>query len=626
MPDKNTLKQDMIRLGRPGGPHRGPMAGPVKKAKDSKSTLKRLWRYLRKQQIGLILVICLVTLATLLRLLGPYLIGVAIDRYIRPVEIEGLGLMVLLLSAIYIITALTTWLQNYVMADVSQQTIKELRRDLFAKLQTLSLRFFDRTPHGELMSRLTNDIENISNTLRQSVTEFISSVLTMTGVVFVMFTLNWPLALISLSTIPCVALITKILAKHTRKSFVAQQKDLGAMNGLIEETITGQKIVKLYGREQEVIKKFNHANIKLKKTAIRAQIFAGLLGPMMNMIKNLSLAVMVGTGGWMVVNGATTVGTIASFVNYIRQFSRPLNQIASLYNSIQSALAGAERVFEIMDEVPEVRNVQGAVRLDRTRGEVAFRHVNFGYQKDVPVLKDISLHAKPGQTIALVGPTGSGKTTIINLLTRFYDVDSGLISIDGQDIRNIRKECLRQRLGIVLQDTFLFAGTVKDNIRYGRLDATDREVEKAARLANADPFIRYLPQGYDTLLTEEGDNLSQGQRQLLAIARAILSDPDILILDEATSSVDTKTEIYIQKAMLSLMQGRTSFVIAHRLKTIQNADRILVIKDGKIIERGHHASLLDKKGFYYDLYTSQFQKIMPEKEYNQQHTNWVHQF
>jgi ATP-binding cassette subfamily B multidrug efflux pump len=381
---------------------------------------------------------------------------------------------------------------------------------------------------------------------------------------------------------------------------------LGELNGIIEETITGQRVVKAYAREQTAIEQFDAANHRLRRASTYAQIFAGTLGPLNNFVNNVGFAVVAGAGGWMAVQGLATVGTIAAFVNYARQFARPLNEISNLYNAIQSAIAGAERVFEIIDEVPELQDAPDARPLTHVQGEVVLEDVCFGYKEGVPVLKHVSLHAAAGQTIALVGPTGAGKTTIVNLLTRFYDVDGGRIAIDGVDIRQVAKDDLRCKLGIVLQDTFLFSDTVMENIRYGRLDASDEEVIAAAKLANADQFIYRLPQGYATPLSERGSNISQGQRQLLAIARAALADPGILILDEATSSVDTRTEKNIQEAMLRLMEGRTSFVIAHRLSTIRQADEILVVNDGKIIERGTHEALLAQRGFYYNLYMSQF--------------------
>jgi ATP-binding cassette subfamily B protein len=410
-------------------------------------------------------------------------------------------------------------------------------------------------------------------------------------------------------------LLSRWIAKRTRKRFREQQEILGDLNGIIEETVTGQRVVKAYVREQRVIEQFETPNRKLQDVAARAQIFAGVTGPIHNFINNVGFAIVAGAGGWMAVQGLATVGAIASFINYARQFSRPLSHIANLYNMIQSAIAGAERVFETLDEVPELPDVPDAVPLTHIEGDVVFDDVCFGYEEDVPVLKHVSLHAAPGQTIALVGPTGAGKTTIVNLLTRFYDIDSGSIQVDGHDIRRVKKHDLRRKLGIVLQDTFLFTGSVMDNIRYGRLDATDEEVIAAAKLANADQFIHRLPEGYDTQLSERGSNLSLGQRQLLAIARAILASPSILILDEATSSVDTRTEQHIQEAMLRLMEGRTSFVIAHRLSTIREADKILVINDGEIIERGTHEDLLIEGGFYYNLYMSQFKgqhHLVPE--------------
>jgi len=400
--------------------------------------------------------------------------------------------------------------------------------------------------------------------------------------------------------------LNSAVAMQTRQGFREQQKTLGELNGIIEETITGQRVVKAFVREQAAMATFEVANRKLQRVATRAEIFAGFVGPMMNLVNNLGFAIIAGAGGWMALRGLATVGNIASFINYAREFGRPLNEIAQLYAHIQGAIAGAERVFEVLDEMPELADAPDAWPLEQVRGDVIFQDVCFGYEPDVPVLQEVSFHAEPGQTIALVGPTGAGKTTIVNLLTRFYDINSGRIAVDGKDIRQVKKADLRRQLGIVLQDTFLFSATVMENIRYGRLDATDEEVMAAARLANADPFIRRLPQGYQTVLSERGSNLSQGQRQLLAIARAILADPGILILDEATSSVDTRTEKHIQEAMLRLMEGRTSFVIAHRLSTIRDADQILVINGGRIIERGTHEELLAQRGFYHHLYMSQF--------------------
>jgi ATP-binding cassette subfamily B multidrug efflux pump len=589
-----------------GGPPGMGMMGGMGRASDVQGTMRRLWGYLKRQKWLLIVTVALVALSSAMSLLGPYLMGIAIDTYILEGDLPGLARTALLMIGTYGAASLATWLQSYLMASIAQRTVRDIRNDLFARLQTLSLRFFDRHTHGELMSRLSNDVENISNVLNMGVTQFISSVLSVVGVVAVMCLINWRLALVSLVTTPLMVALSGAVARQTRRGFREQQETLGELNGIIEETITGQRVVKAYVREQAAINTFDVSNRKLQRAATRAEIFSGFMGPTMNLINNLGFAIIAGAGGWMALRGLATVGTIASFINYARQFGRPLNQIAQLYAQIQGAVAGAERVFEILDEVPELADAPDARPLEQVAGEVVFEDVCFGYEPGVPVLKQVAFHAEPGRTIALVGPTGAGKTTIVNLLTRFYDINSGQVAIDGKDIRQVNKADLRRQLGIVLQDTFLFSDTVMENIRYGRLDATDEEVIAAARLANADQFIHRLPQGYQTELSERGSNLSQGQRQLLAIARAILADPGILILDEATSSVDTRTEKNIQEAMLRLMEGRTSFVIAHRLSTIRDADNILVINGGRIIERGTHDELLAQRGFYHHLYMSQF--------------------
>lgn len=590
--------------GGPGGMR--PMGGKIERAKNRRGTLRRLWTYMRRQKMGMIVTAIMVVATTGLQLLGPYLLGRAIDGYILPGDLSGLFRIILLMLLVYAATSLLTWLQGYIMAGVSQRTIRDLRNDLFDKLQVLPLRFFDQRAHGELMSRLTNDVENINQVLSDSIAQIIGGVLSTIGVTIVMFSINPRLTVITILVLVVLTLgLNRWIAPRTRTGFRRQQAALGTLNGLVEETITGQRVVKAYSREQVVTTQFDSANQEVRQAATRAQIFAGFIGPMMNVINNLGLAIVAGVGGWMAVQGQATVGTIASFINYTRQFGRPLNEIANLYNAIQAAIAGAERVFEVIDETPETDAPNAQPLLD-IKGDVVFEDVSFSYTKEVPVLQHVNLHAKPGQIVALVGPTGAGKTTIVNLLTRFYEIDSGRILIDNQDIRQLQKADLRRQLGIVLQDTFLFAGTVMENIRYGRLDASDDEVIAAATLANADQFIHRLPQGYQTPLSERANNLSQGQRQLLAIARAILADPRILILDEATSSVDTRTERQIQEAMLRLMSGRTSFVIAHRLSTIRDAEQILVIDRGQIIERGTHTELLQQHGFYEQLYTSQF--------------------
>ncbi|MBN1138031.1 MAG: ABC transporter ATP-binding protein [Anaerolineae bacterium] len=580
--------------------------GAGEKPKDARGTVRRLWGYLRRQRLGLLAVFLLVAAGTAFDSLGPYLMGRAIDSYMLKGDLPGLAGQVGLMVGVYAGASAMAWLQTYVVAGVAQRTVRDIRNDLFAKLQTLSLRFFDRGPHGDLMSRLTNDVENISTVLTESVTQLFSSFLMLVSVASIMLWLNWRLALVSLLTMPLMVALTTFVAKRTRRGYRRQQRALGELNSLIEENISGARVVQAYGQEAAAIEAFESANCELRRASTMAQTFAQVLGPLSNMVNNIGYAIVAGVGGWMAFAGLATVGTIASFVDYARRLSRPLNEIANLYNSIQSAIAGAERVFELLDEVPELVDTPGAPALRPIAGEVVFDGVSFGYEEGVPVLRDVSLRAEPGQTIALVGPTGAGKTTIVNLLTRFYDIDHGHILIDGQEIRTVRKDSLRRQLGIVLQDTFLFSATVMDNIRYGRLDATDEEVETAARLANADFFIRRLPHGYQTLVAERGSNLSQGQRQLLAIARTILAGPGILVLDEATSSVDTRTEAHIQSALLRLMKGRTSFVIAHRLSTIREADEILVIDGGRIVERGDHRRLLAEKGFYYGLYMSQF--------------------
>jgi ATP-binding cassette subfamily B protein len=443
----------------------------------------------------------------------------------------------------------------------------------------------------------------------------LSNVLSLVGVAVMMLLLNVRLAIVTLITVPLMVTLSRWIAKRTRSGFGQQQAFLGNLNGIIEETVTGARVVKAYNREQNVVGEFQEVNQKLRKVSTRAEILAGTLPSLTNLVNNIGLTIVAGIGGWMAVRGVATVGDIASFVQYARRFGWPLNGIASLYNSIQSAIAGAERVFAIIDQVPEIADKAGALPLEDIEGDVVFDDVCFAYEAGAPVLKHVSLHAKAGQTVALVGPTGAGKTTIVNLLTRFYDIDSGKILIDGIDIRDARVNDLRQKLGIVLQDTYLFADTVMENIRYGRLAATDDEVVAAAQVANADSFIRHLPHGYATPLSERGSNLSQGQRQLLSIARAILADPSILVLDEATSSIDTRTEKTIQEAMLRLMEGRTSFVIAHRLSTIREADVILVINGGEIVEQGTHKELLEKGGFYHDLYVAQFKghlHLVPE--------------
>lgn len=608
---KQTIKINTPGMG-PGARHGGGGPGghfarPKEKANDSKATLLKLWGYLKSQKAGLILVVFIVLITTALNIAGPYLMKYAIDNFITgTINLPGLAKVLLAMLAIYFAASGFTLLQQWIMIAVSQKVIKNLRRDVFHKFQTLTIHFFDTRTTGELMSRVTNDIDNISNTISNSFLEIISAVLSIIAVGSVMLSINWRLALICLGVIPLVILITKKIAKSTRKGFSDRQKHLGELNGIIEESISGQRVIKAFTKEQELLGKFSIRNKLMQKASNKANIASGLMGPMMNMMNNLNYGVTAFAGGVLAVYGLVSVGTIAAFLNYTKQFSRPLNQIAQLYTSIQAALAGAERVFAVLDEIPEFEDSEDSLSLTDVKGEVIFKDLHFRYLPEIPIIKGINIQARPGQTIALVGPTGAGKTTMINLLSRFYDFHSGSITIDGKDIRKIKKKDLRSNLGIVLQETFLFSDTVKENIRYGRLDATDEEIIAASKMANAHQFIHRMPNGYDTQVSEDGANLSQGQKQLIAIARAILSEPSILVLDEATSSVDTRTEIQIQEGMLKLMEGRTSFVIAHRLSTIKNADAILVMNEGLIIEQGTHRELMNARGFYHNLYHSQF--------------------
>lgn len=578
---------------------RGPrMGGPAEKAKNQRETLSRVWHYVKQQKIGLFFSIFFVIASTFLSLAGPYMIGHIIDDYIMKKDIDGTIRLGILLAVIFSVASILTWLQTYVMIQVAMKTIRTLRLELFQKLQTLTLRFFDQRALGDLMSRVTNDIDNLNTALVQSVTQIVSSILTVIGVSIAMFTLSWQLAIVTLIIIPLIVFTTKQIIKRSSKNYAARQRDLGKLNGYIEEMITGSEVLTLFGREQQTIDTFHQQNENLRNSAQRAEITSGLLGPINNFMNNLGLAVVIGTGAFLAVKSIVTVGIIAAFVTYTRQFFRPLNQLSNLLNTFQSAIAGAERIFEILDEPSEVADKPNAIKTASLKGDVVFKQVSFSYEPNKPVLKNIDFHAKAGETFALVGPTGSGKTTIINLLTRFYDVDQGEILIDGHNIEHYQMATIRQRVGVVLQDTYLFSGTIRENIRFGKLDATDEEVVEAAKIANAHHFIKYLPAQYETPVQAGGANLSQGQRQLIAIARAILENADILILDEATSSVDTQTEVDIQKGLQHLMQGRTSFVIAHRLKTIENADQILVIQQGEIVEQGNHQELMQQQGIY----------------------------
>ena len=607
--DKNDGQQSMPRRHGPG------MMSAIEKPKDTRGALNRLISYLGEYKLSLALVAILTITNTLLSLAGPYLQGVAIDQFIIGGDRAGLVRIILLIAGTYIAGGIASVGAGYIMANISQKSLKKLRKELFEHMETLSLSFFDTHSAGDLMSRLTNDIDAIGQAISNNVTQLISSLITLLGILVMMFSLNVRLALASLIVFPIMVIMTAMIGGRTRESFKGLQMSLGMLNSTMQETITGQRVVIAFDQQESVNRKFTKINTSVRDLGIKAMTYAMLIPPLVGILSNANIAIVAGVGSYMALQGMVTVGVIAAFITYSRRFADPLRHFANLYNSILSALAGAERIFEIIDTKSELTDAPDAVSVHDLEGEVIFKEVDFGYLQDQQVLKDISLKAEPGQTIALVGPTGAGKTTIVNVLTRFYDIQDGEITIDGMDIKQIKKDDLRKQLGIVLQDVFLFSGTVMDNIRYGNLEATDEDCIAAAKLANADGFIRRLPKGYETDLSERATNLSQGQRQLLSIARAIVADPAILILDEATSSVDTRTEIQIQQALLNLMEGRTSFVIAHRLSTIRNADMVLVINHGEIIERGNHEELLAKKGFYYNLYMSQFKGTIDDADF-----------
>lgn len=588
-----------------GGHQRGM---PVVKPRDFSRTLARLWKYFGAERKFLLCIFILVAASAALGLAGPYLIGRAVDCLVPGegmVRFGPLAVAITALGAVFLGDAVLNFLQGWTMAGISQRIVGNLRRTLFAKLQKLPIAFFDQRTHGDLMSRLSNDIDNISSTISQSTTQLMSNAVVISGALIMMLALNPLLTMASVVTIPLVFFVTGTVTGKTRMFFKEQQAVLGKLNGHVEETISGIQVVKAFNHEAKAIEEFERANTALCEVGVKAQIWSGYIMPLMNVINNIGFAAVAGAGGILAVRGRITVGIIASFLSYTRQFTRPLNEIANMYNMLQTALAGAERVFEVLDEKEEPGDPPGAKPLIDPKGHVVFERVSFGYRADVPVLKEVSFESKAGSNTALVGPTGAGKTTIVNLLARFYDVSDGKILIDGCDIREYTKDSLRKCFGIVLQDTYLFSGTIRENIRYGRLDADDAEIERAAAMANADVFIKRLPLGFDTVLTESGANLSQGQRQLLAIARAILADSAILILDEATSSVDTRTELHIQEAMLKLTRGRTSFLIAHRLSTIRDADTIIVVDGGEIVEKGSHQTLMRMNGVYRNLYYSQ---------------------
>jgi len=604
-----------------GGPM-GSLGKPVEKAKDFKGTLLRLLRYLKPQRTKFIVVFIFAILSTIFSILGPKIMGygvtkigegfvakmVALKRHlpIPKMDFTYIGQIVLILLALYLISAAFSYLQQYIMAGVAQKTVYNMRKEVDEKLSRLPLKFFDSRTHGEILSRVTNDFDNISTTLQQSLTQLITSIVTIIGVIVMMLSISPLLTLVVILTLPLYVVVTMNIAKRSQKHFAAQQKSLGELNGHVEEMYTGHKIVKAYGREDESIETFNSINDRLYTAGFNAQFISGIIMPLMRFVGNLGYVIISVVGALFAINGTITIGDILAFIQYSRQFTMPIVQTANIANIIQSTIASAERVFELLDEDEEVPDHADAKVINFPKGEVRFENVNFSYKEETPLIKNMNIDVKQGHTIAIVGPTGAGKTTLVNLLMRFYEIDSGKITVDGVDIRDIERGALRSMFGMVLQDTWLFNGTIKDNIAYGREGATEEEIIKATRAAHAHHFIKTLPEGYNTILNEEASNISQGQKQLLTIARAILANPAILILDEATSSVDSRTEVYIQKAMTELMSGRTSFVIAHRLSTIRDAEMILVMNKGSIIEMGSHIELLAQNGFYADLYNSQF--------------------
>ena len=608
-------------MGGPMGGRRGPMT--VEKPKNMKKTAARLLSYIGKSKILLFVMIICVIFSALVTLISPvlqtealnFLTPVSADGYMEiidgtpRVDFKSMGKILGLIAILYLLSSVFTFTQSRLSAKLSQGTVRTMRNDLFARIERLPIKYIDNHPHGDIMSRMTNDIENISNTISQSVASLISGLITIVGALTVMLFNSWQMTLISVVTIPITIFVTSFVSKRVRRYFVTQQKLLGKLNAEVEESVMGYRTIMAFSREDITKKRFGEISAELRKTGIKAEIFGGVMGPLMNIVNNIGFLLIVVTGVIFALNGYFSVPTVFLFIQLSKQFTRPINEIAHQFTAILNAISGAERVFEIMDEPSEIDEGKDVIRPERVTGKLSFRHIHFSYVPGEPVLKDFNLEVEPGQKIAIVGKTGSGKTTIINLLTRFYEIDSGEILLDGKNIKDITKDSLRDNIAIVLQDTVLFTDTIESNIRYGKPYASNDELYKAAATANADRFINRMPNGYQTMLTESGGNISNGQRQLLSIARAVLADPKILILDEATSSVDTRTEMRIQEAMVQLMKGRTTLIIAHRLSTIRDADKIIVLDGGKITEAGNHDELLKQKGVYYNLYMSQFAGI-----------------
>ncbi|MES9738529.1 ABC transporter ATP-binding protein [Peribacillus frigoritolerans] len=598
------------------GPGGGNMMMMGQKAKDFKGTLKRLLTYLKPRRNRLISVFLAAIMSTVFMIVGPKIMGNAITELFEgaygkfqgipgaAINFDKIGQILLLLAGLYALSSLFSYVQQYIMSSVAQDTVYDLREDVNKKLEKLPLKYFEGRPNGETLSRMTNDIDTIGSTLQQSLTQFITSIVTIVGIIIMMLSISPVLTLISIISLPLSIFAIRPILKRSQKHFADQQRKLGQLNGHIEEIYTGHQVVKAFGYEKKASAQFTEVNEELYKAGSKAQFISGIIMPVMFFIGNLSYVLISVVGGILVTQRSISIGDIQAFITYSKQFTQPITQTANIANIIQSTVAAAERVFELLDEEEEIKE-QTTVNIKRANGAVSFEHVDFGYGEEM-LIEDMNIDVLPGQTVAIVGPTGAGKTTMINLLMRFYELNGGKITIDGLDTRNMSRNDLRKNFGMVLQDTWLFNGTIKENIAYGKNGATDEEIFAAARTAHADHFIRTLPDGYETILNEEASNISQGQKQLLTIARAVLADPPIMILDEATSSVDTRTEVFIQKAMNRLMEGRTSFVIAHRLSTIKDADLILVMEQGKVIEKGAHSDLLRENGFYAELYNSQF--------------------
>lgn len=576
---------------------------------EGKKTFLRLMSYLAKDRNLLFFIGFLIIISIISNLLGSYMIRPIINDYIIPGDFGGLVQILIILAGIYLAGVVAVYVQYRLLNKIGQRAVMRMRTDLFRKMERLPIKYFDANQHGDLMSRYTNDIDQVSNALTDSLSDMLTSALMLIGIFVLMIYISPILTLVTLITVPIMFLFAKTIVKRSRKYFKAQQDILGETNAYIEEMISGQKVIKVFGHEKKVEQDFDTLNQDLKDKSQKAQFYSGLMMPVMQNLNTLNYVVITIVGGLLAIFRGFDVGGLAAFLQYSRQFGRPINELASLYNSIQAAIAGAERIFQVIDEEPEQEDAPESVSISNVKGDLEMKNVYFGYKPEKLILKGVSLHATPGTKIALVGETGAGKTTILNMLPRFFDIKSGEITIDGVSIQNIKRDNLRQSMAIVLQDTHLFTGTVCENIRFGRLDATDEEVIEAAKLTAAHSFIKRLPKGYHTMLVNDGANLSQGQRQLLNIARAAIADPPILLLDEATSNIDTRSELLIQKGLDKLMEGRTSLIIAHRLSTVRNADRILVLDHGQIIEQGTHKELLSLKGKYYSLYEEQFEEF-----------------